>query len=280
MRLLLPLLFFTTVIISSCDKSEDIVPALPPPATPDSTATISGAELPVEAEQPVDSVSTSKPTPGQENYQAQKFGNMPYRILTPRNYDPAKKYPVLIFLHGIGERGTDNEQQLGWHSDLFKQDSIREKYQAFIVLPQCPTTYYWFDKQITENLKGLVGAIAEEYTIDSDRIYITGFSMGAYGTFAMVSQNPDMFAAAIAISGDGDAHRASVMAKTKWRIFAGKKDEVVPSDKSEKMAAALKKSGASVSFTLYPNANHSATWTNAFSEPDFCSWIFSVSRNK
>lgn len=104
--------------------------------------------------------------------------------------------------------------------------------------------------------------------------------MGAYGTYAMTAQYPELFAAAIAISGDGDEHKTTLMARTKWRIFAGKKDNVVPSGKSEKMANALKKSGASVSITVYPHADHTASWVNAFAEPDFCSWLFSISRSR
>jgi predicted peptidase len=104
--------------------------------------------------------------------------------------------------------------------------------------------------------------------------------MGAYGTYAMVAEFPDLFAAAVAISGDGDARKASRMKKTKWRIFAGKRDEIVSFGKSEKMAKALEEAGASVYYTLYPNADHAGSWILAFEEPDFCSWIFSVRKGQ
>jgi predicted esterase len=105
---------------------------------------------------------------------------------------------------------------------------------------------------------------------------IGGFSMGAYGTFAMVAENPGFFQNAVAISGDGNENQASFMATTRWQIFAGKKDDVVPSTDTEEMASALKKAGASVSFTLFPDASHGNTWQKAFAGKDFFSTLFST----
>jgi predicted peptidase len=100
--------------------------------------------------------------------------------------------------------------------------------------------------------------------------------MGAFGTFAIVARNPHFFESAVAISGEADEDKASLMAKTKWQIFAGKKDNIVPAVKTEKIAKALEKAGASVSFTLFPEADHGATWWYAFSQPDFFYKLFSV----
>jgi predicted peptidase len=263
------LAFIVLLLVSACNKEDEILPTL---AATDSvvaaadSSVISNPEVPEKDSSAADSAI----------YQRAKFQDMPYRILFPKNYDPNKRYPMFIFLHGIGERGNDNEQQLRWGSSLFLRDSVRDHYPAFVIFPQCQSTHYWFDASQTETLKKLIEAIVAKHGVDNHRIFIGGLSMGAYGTYAMVAKYPGLFAAAVAISGDGDVSKAPAMAKTKWRIFAGKKDNVVASDKSEKMATALKKSGASVSFTLYPNADHTGSWVNAFSEPDFCSWIFST----
>jgi predicted peptidase len=274
MRPALPIsLFFIMLIILCCDHQDEVVPkppvADPAPVTqpkdPEETVT-----PPPETPAPVDSAF----------YDYATFRDLPYRILIPRGYDSTKNYPVLLFLHGIGESGTDNERQLTWGASLFQADSIREKYPSFVIFPQCPLSHYWFDPWGIQTLTNLIDTLVVQYRIDKDRIYIGGLSMGAYGTYAMVAENPDVFAAAIAISGDGNPNQASKMAKTKWRIFAGKKDIVVASSKSEKMAKALEKSGASVSFTLYPDADHEGSWVRAFSEPDFCSWLFSISKQK
>ena len=199
---------------------------------------------------------------------------MPYRILVPRNYDAAKRYPLHVFLHGIGERGNDNEKQLGLGAKFFQEDSIRSAYPAFVVFPQCPEAYYWSSDEALVTLKGLIDNLSAAYSVDAARISISGFSMGAYGTFAMVARYP-LFESAIAISGDGEKGKAKVMSAAKWRIFAGKKDQVVPSAESESMALALRNAGASVSFTLYPEADHTNIWISAFTEPDFFYWLFS-----
>lgn len=288
----LPILFFiAVVIISSCEKPEEILPLTP---VPDS-ASVHGDKINGEAEAAEeeaksdtttadttasDTTITDKTVQGIDSalYRYGKFQDMPYRILLPKYYDPSKSYPLLLFLHGIGERGTDNEKQLTWGASLFQADSIRERYPAVIVFPQCKVSQYWFDDWAIERLKGLTDDLVANLGIDKNKIYIGGLSMGAYGTYAMVAAYPELFAGAIAISGDGDETKASIMAKTKWRIFAGRNDNVVSSRRSEKMAAALTNSGALVSFTLYPQADHVGSWVNAFAEPDFCSWMFSFSR--
>ena len=208
-------------------------------------------------------------------YQFANFESLPYRIMTPRSYDSTSTYPLVIFLHGIDERGTDNEKQLKWGASLFQSDSISKQYPSFVVFAQCPSENKWFDLPIQDLLRGMINNLVGVNNIDQNRIYIVGLSMGAYGTYATVAANPGLFAAAVAISGDGDEKKSRDMAKTNWKIYAGKKDQIVPSEKSEKMAKALKESGASVSLTLYPNADHLQSWTNAFAEKDFCSWLYS-----
>jgi predicted peptidase len=278
LNLLRPLII-CMLILAACDKPEEIKPVLP---AIDTTATVTKteaeAEVPEKAPEKTESVDSAKIQYNAAEYQYKKFRNMPYRILLPKKYDPAKKYPLLIFLHGIGERGTDNKNQLTWGSKLYQADSVREKYPAFVIFPQCPTTHKWLDNEMTETLKGMIDDVAEDYNVDNNRLYAGGLSMGAYGTYAMVAQYPGLFAAAVAISGDGDSSKADGMAKTRWRIFGGGKDKIVSSDLSEKMAAALKRSGASVSLTVYPEADHPGSWIKAFAEPDFCSWLFSATR--
>lgn len=287
--------FLVMLAMAACEQAEDVVPLQP--AT-DSTATVIVPDTSTVVVVPDTStnvivpdtstnvvvpdtslVTTPPPAPEFDSalYRYGKSQHLPYRILLPRNYDSTKDYPMLIFLHGIGESGTDNEKQLLWGASLFQADSIRNNYPAFIIFPQCPSSHYWFDNWGIKSLNTLVQELVATYRVDMKKLYIGGLSMGAYGTYAMVSENPGTFAAAIAISGDGNVKKAHAMAKTKWRIFAGKKDEVVSSGKSEKMAKALAKAGASVLFKVYPEANHKESWVNAFAEPDFCSWLFSIS---
>lgn len=230
----------------------------------------------------------------------QSGDTMPYRVLLPEHYDPAKKYPMVLFLHGRGESGSDNEKQLTHGAKMFLRDSIRKKYPAIVVFPQCASNNYWSNVQaITTGsktaartfyfvpvgepsqpmrmLQGLVGNLMERYPIKTDQVYIMGLSMGGMGTFELVRRMPGLFAAAIPICGGAHPATAPQLVKTKWWLFHGGKDDVVPTVHSEKMFAALKKAKAEVQFKLYPNANHNS-WDPAFAEPDLFKWLFSQKR--
>jgi predicted peptidase len=268
------------MLVTACERHDEVLPPLEekPAVITQTPGTSSSVPVDSTNSASTDSVSTDSvlSTIDSAIYRAAKFKDLPYRILFPKNYDPTKFYPLLLFLHGIGESGKDNSQQLKWGAALFQADSIRTKYPAFIVFPQCPTSHRWYDDWGIETLTSFLDTLQSNYRIDKKRIYIGGLSMGAFGTYAMVAQNPDLFTAAVAISGGGDDTKASIMAKARWRIFAGRKDNIVPDTKSVTMASALKNAGASVYFTLYPQADHEHSWIQAFAEPDFCSWLFST----
>jgi predicted peptidase len=252
------------LLTSACEKHDEITPVPPVSRQPAAPA----EERPSEQEESsLDFTS--------DLYQYGEYKEMPYRVLVPGDYDQEKSYPLHIFLHGMDERGNDNEKQLSAIAKKFQVDSIRRNYPAFIIFPQCPSSLYWFDKPATDALKGLVDAFIKSNQVDPEKISIGGFSMGAYGTFAMVAENPGFFQNAVAISGDGDENKALSMATTGWQIFAGKKDDVVASSKTERMANALREAGASVAFKIFPEADHGGTWPKAFAEPDFFSLLFS-----
>ena len=221
---------------------------------------------------------------------------LPYRLLLPKNYDPNKKYPLLLFLHGAGERGNDNEAQLvhGWK--LFLREDIRDNYPAIVVFPQCSRNSYWSNVQFRYDsltkqrafefqqdgepttamkmLLQLLDELEDKYKLDDDRYYVGGLSMGGMGTFELVRRKPRTFAAAFPICGGANPGTAKKLKRTSWWIFHGVKDDVVPAYLSEQMAAALKKRKARVKLTLYPEANHNS-WDPAFAEKDLLPWLFS-----
>lgn len=229
----------------------------------------------------------------QKQWFIQNGDTLPYRILFPENYDSVKKYPLLIFLHGRGESGSDNEKQLTHGAKLFLIDSIRKKHPAIVVFPQCPANSYWSNVDIkTENGKRtfsfrdsgeptmamklaqeLVKHIIKIYPVAKKQIYVGGLSMGGMGTFEIVRRNPKLFAAAFPICGGANTATASSLKKTKWWVFHGGKDDVVPPSNSETMVEAMKKEKIPVKFTLYPNANHNS-WDLALAEPELLSWLF------
>lgn len=221
---------------------------------------------------------------------------LPYRLLLPKNYDPKKEYPLVLFLHGSGERGNDNEAQLthGWK--LFLQDSIRDHYPAIVVFPQCAASSYWsnvdflYDSLTKKRtfvfpvdgkptiamqlLMQLLKDLDRKYKLDDKRLYVGGLSMGGMGTFELVKRKPKMFAAAFPICGGANTATAKKLKRTSWWIFHGLKDDVVSPQFSQQMANAIKATGAEVKLTLYPNANHNS-WDSAFAEKDLLPWLFS-----
>ena len=226
----------------------------------------------------------------------QKADTLPYRILMPENYDPQNKYPLVIFLHGSGERGNDNEKQLVHGAELFLRDSIRKKYSAIVVFPQCSENSYWSSVNIvTESQTGsrtfnyqtdgkptvamslllnLVNELQRKYLIQKKKIYISGLSMGGMGAFEIVRRKPNLFAAALPICGGANTGTANKLLKTNWWIFHGEKDNVVNPKYSKDMAAAILNEGGNAKLTVYSNANHNS-WDSAFAESNFMQWMFS-----
>jgi predicted peptidase len=223
---------------------------------------------------------------------------LPYRILIPENYNSQSPFPLLLFLHGAGERGSDNKSQLVHGSFLFKSEDFRSNYPAIVVFPQCPEKSSWanvkrnydmlngkkfdFFKEISENkqlimVEKLLDFIEKKYSIDPTRRYVGGLSMGGMGTFELVARNPDYFAAAFPICGGGNPDWSDLLKTTPFWIFHGEDDGVVSVDFSRKMYEALGKEKASVRLTIYPEVNHNS-WDNAFAEPDLMHWLFSNKR--
>jgi predicted peptidase len=232
----------------------------------------------------------------EKHWLIQNGDTLPYRILFPENYDATKKYPLVLFLHGRGESGTDNEKQLTHGAKLFLLDSIRKKHPAYVVFPQCSDKSYWSNVQMATTLSktskrtfyfvadgeasmpmkmvsGLLDNLLERYKVEKQQVYVMGLSMGGMGTFELVRRKPGVFAAAIPICGGAHPATAPKLIKTKWWVFHGGKDDVVLPEYSEKMVQALKKAKASVKFTLFNNANHNS-WDPAFAVPHLLEWLF------
>lgn len=225
--------------------------------------------------------------------------SMGYRLLLPENYNPKKKYPLVYFLHGAGERGSDNERQLIHGAKLFAKAENRSAFPAIIVIPQCPQNSFWsnvswqrdsaggslfiFDvsKPPTTAMKmadGLLHWVLKNYAVQKKQVYIGGLSMGGMGTFEMVYRNPKIFAAAFPICGGGDPSTAPQLKKTSWWVFHGDADAVVPPKYSKIMVTALQGVKAPVKFTLYPGVNHNS-WDNAFAEPGLLPWLFAQKKH-
>jgi predicted peptidase len=236
-------------------------------------------------------------------YQKENFRSgknvLPYRILYPDHFDKTKKYPLILVLHGSGERGSDNELQLTHGAVLFVNDAVRKKFPAIVIFPQCSAEDYWpnvnresiadgkrnyvfrEDGEPTPAMKMLlifIDDLLKKPYVDQKRLYVGGLSMGGMGTFELLSRKPHLFAAAFPICGGGHPNTVKAYAKqvSLW-VFHGAQDDVVPVHHSEVMVNALKKAGADVRFTVYPDVKHES-WVQAFAEPDLLPWLFSHRR--
>lgn len=214
-----------------------------------------------------------------------------YRLLEPEVMQAGEKYPLVLFLHGAGERGNDNEKQLTHGGQMFLNPVNREKYPAFVLFPQCPESGYWAYENrlqsfiptqmpvgkempsVFQAVKELLDMYLANPQVDKSRIYIMGLSMGAMGTYDMVSRFPDIFAAAVPICGTVNPTRLSAARNVAFRIFHGDADDVVPVAGSRQAYKALKVAGASVEYIEFPGCNH-GSWNPAFNYPDFMKWLF------
>lgn len=206
-----------------------------------------------------------------------------YQILLPYNYDEASALPLLVFLHGAGERGDDNKAQLKHGSELFK-DSIMV-YPALVVFPQCPVDEYWSNSftgpldpasPAMALVESLVDSLSNNDKVDPSRVYVAGLSMGGFGTAQLLAKFPDTFAAGVVICGGAPLSHTDDLKKTPTWIFHGLDDNVVPPQYSIDYFAAIDEGNGKHRLTLYEGVDHQS-WDHAFSEPDFLSWIFSRS---
>ena len=219
-----------------------------------------------------------------------------YRLLYPMNYQAGKKYPLIVFLHGSGERGNNNEAQLVHGGKMFADSALRKQFPAFVVVPQCPSTDFWarlkrdpekndslgkfrFDSNLpigpSLNLVSqLLDSLAASGSVNNKKIYLGGLSMGGMGTFELLWRKPNFFAAAFPICGGGDPDKVSIYGKKFpiW-IFHGDNDQVVPVSNSRLMKNALIAAGAKVKYTEYPGVGHNS-WDNVFAEPELLPWLF------
>lgn len=221
-------------------------------------------------------------------------GKLPYRLLVPKGYDPKdekKQYPLVLFLHGAGERGTDNAAQLKWGGALLAGD-VQAKEPCFVVAPQCPPNKQWVNTPwakgsydqgkvpISDELKMALAAVDQvhkEFHVDPDRVYVMGLSMGGFGTWDAIMRDPKQFAAAVPICGGGDPSKAEAVKGVAVWAFHGGADNVVPPQGSRDMTDAMKKAGGGPKYTEFPGVGH-GSWANAWNEPELLDWLFAQKR--
>ena len=230
-------------------------------------------------------MKTAAAAPGQpaiENLSARTFSEtikVDYVLFLPKGYasGDAKRWPLILFLHGAGERGTNV-----WKATTHGPSKFIEKHPDFpfiVVTPLCPSGAKWSDQV----LLGLLDEIIATHAVDTNRIYLTGLSMGGYGTWSLATTFPERFAAVAPICGGegtigavlslGDKSKATALKNLPIRAFHGGKDNVVPVEESERMVKFLQKVGVKdIKLTIYPEATHNS-WTQTYDNPELYDWF-------
>jgi len=193
-----------------------------------------------------------------------------YLLYLPADYgkDKSRQWPLVLFLHGAGERGSDISKVAYLGPPAMVKDG--RQFPFILVSPQCPEDSWW-DRE-TDALSALLDEIESKYHVDKSRVYLTGLSMGGYGTWALATMEPKRFAAIAPICGAGNPSRAALIKDIPTWVFHGDKDEVVPLAKSQEMVDAIKAAGGNPKFTIYPGVGHDS-WTATYSNEDFWKWL-------
>lgn len=202
--------------------------------------------------------------------------NLQYLIYLPKDYEECEdSFPLVLFLHGAGERGNDIEIVKRNGPPKLVEEGF--DFPFILVSPQCPEGTRW-NYQIF-SLITLLDEIESKYRVDKNRIYLTGLSMGGQGTWSLALAQPDRFAAIAPICGWTDTWEVCKISHIPTWVFHGAKDDVVPVTESEQMITALQKCGAKeIKLTIYPDANHDA-WTETYNNPELYNWLLSHSLN-
>jgi predicted peptidase len=248
----------------------------------------------------------------QQSYQAPNGLTMPYRLFQPEA-SPSENLPLVVFLHGRGDRGTDNGRRVYENVGLFVNDlslvapNMQQKFPCYVLVPQCS------DKTVNEEwakwegntpetpFKGLgkdgsysmsalpsesgaaalalIDHILARNRIDRNRVYLVGLSMGGFGTWEFTARRPELFAAAIPMAGFSDPTQTEKIKHIPFWIFHGDADKSNPVEGSRTMYQSLKKAGAEVKYTEYEGASHGDSFRKAFAEPELIPWMFSKKKN-
>ncbi|MFA5043316.1 MAG: dienelactone hydrolase family protein [Kiritimatiellia bacterium] len=226
-------------------------------------------------------------------YKDESEQTMPYRLFIPRGYNPRNRYPLVLSLHGAGERGHDNLKQLvpwvaGWMTE-----EVQSKHPCLILMPQCPADQQWVDTPwakgsyaylkipVSKPMKlarMILDKVIQDKSVDRSRIYVMGASMGGYGAWDFVMRCPELVAAAVPVCGGGDPAMAHVIREVPIWAFHGDKDTTVPTSGSQDMADAIKEAGGTrIKLTLYEGVGH-GSYLKAWREKKLVEWIFNQAR--
>ena len=218
-----------------------------------------------------------------------KGEKLPYRLYVPLGYDKTQKYPLLLWLHGGTGRGSDNLKQITRDNEIgthfWTTSAVQGTFPVFVLVPQCPSGEIWADPEFNQPSKALLlaleilGSVQNEFSIDPDRIYVAGQSMGGSGVWSVLQMYPEKWAGALLLAAYDTFTNPHAIAQVPLWVFQGDQDQSVPIDMVRDMMKQLRKVHAQLRYTEYPKAGHEI-WNKAFAEPDLVPWLSSQKRGQ
>ena len=210
-----------------------------------------------------------------------------YRLMRPLKVDPSEEYPLVIFLHGAGERGVDNTSQLAYLPALLALPEMRQKYPAFVLVPQCPLGQRWVDEDWAsavpkphgaptlsmQAVMGMLDDVTTRLPVDRQRVILTGLSMGGYGVWDLAMRQPSRFARLVPVCGGGDPKQVGRLRAGDIWAWHSADDPVVPVERSRLMIEALRAAGGSPQYSELQGAGH-ASWQHAYRSEELLNWMF------
>ena len=209
-------------------------------------------------------------------WESDKYFNFGYVKYLPKDYDPNKKYPVVFFLHGAGERGDDLDAAMQ-HGYMKYVKENNAEYPFVFIAPQCPLNKYW--GCYTESLLAFLDFIIKELNIDEDRVYLTGLSMGGTGVWHLAMAAPDKFAAIAPICGTGIYWNAQTISHIPTMVYHGDQDPTVPISESINMVSNINKFGGNAKLKICYGVGHNS-WENAYTDEMLIKWMLEQSRKQ
>lgn len=206
-------------------------------------------------------------------FESKEHGALPYRLFTPKAANKDAKLPLVLFLHGAGERGNDNAAQLRHGLRTLIADANQTERPSFVVAPQCPRGVWWNVDLLLE----LTHSLLAQPGVDLDRVYVTGLSMGGFATWQLIGRQPELWAAAIPVCGGGEPATADKLTTLPIWAFHGDADKTVPPEQSQRMIAAIRKAGGEPKYTEYPGVGHDS-WTQTYANAEVHAWLFAQHR--
>jgi len=210
----------------------------------------------------------------------------PCVLYVPRDYDPKQEWPLVVFLHGVGECGNDGIR----HTEVGIGKAIRrnpKRFPCLVLFPQCPKDYVWEEVypgwadgagNALPFVDDAIAQVLAHYSIDRDRISLTGLSMGGFGTFVYGAQRIDTFSALMPICGGGRVEEAGTLARLPMWVFHGADDTVVPPRLSREMVDAIKAAGGDIQYTEFPDTDHNS-WDKAYGKRQAIEWLLEQRRD-